>query len=544
MDKITVICHIFNEEYLLPFWLEHHSQIFDHGIIIDYCSTDRSQEIINKMCPEWKVITTKNKNEDGTPNFDAALVDLEVNEVENTIDGYKMCLTVTEFLIIGKDKSEFVNSLQKNKYYHVVSNSIMTTKQNNYPKNTAEFFFDINLICNSVSIRPGYRILHSSNACNYSVGRHDHSGGTPETNIYDNSFFILWAGYYPSNDKILDRKMQIQKNIPQSDKDRGRGFHHIVDLPELIKRYNSHLDFHINNNILNSDPNIVKAIQIACDNLKKNNIYYTELIVDSNWGENNILLENDINLLQNTDFEKDGYKIFNIENCNSFLQEFLKNEIKKVTQKDVNLSNYHNEITNDEHTTILNSMPYKKNSSSELKNFSEYLEVYISEILKEPIKIFNEDMWFRICRPSKFCNNDFNPCHRDVYLDFYRNIVNIYLPVVGSNENSSLKMHPGSHKWNENETMVTKGGAFFRNTNKKYSVDAIVASKLPLEMIRPNPTIEQIMLFSPYLIHGCSDNNNENETRISLEVRFIRNDANGEKQEENFNKFLKNRTWR
>jgi ectoine hydroxylase-related dioxygenase (phytanoyl-CoA dioxygenase family) len=122
--------------------------------------------------------------------------------------------------------------------------------------------------------------------------------------------------------------------------------------------------------------------------------------------------------------------------------------------------------------------------------------------------------------------------------------VNIYLPVVGSNENSSLKMQPGSHKWNENETMVTKGGAFFRNTNKKYSVDAIVASKLPLEMIRPNPTIEQIMLFSPYLIHGCSDNNNENETRISLEVRFIRNDANGEKQEENFNNFLKNRSWR
>jgi hypothetical protein len=33
---ITVISHIFNEEYLLPFWLEHHRTIFDHGIIIDY----------------------------------------------------------------------------------------------------------------------------------------------------------------------------------------------------------------------------------------------------------------------------------------------------------------------------------------------------------------------------------------------------------------------------------------------------------------------------------------------------------------------------
>lgn len=153
-------------------------------------------------------------------------------------------------------------------------------------------------------------------------------------------------------------------------------------------------------------------------------------------------------------------------------------------------------------------------------------------------------MWFRICRPREIGDNDFNPCHRDVYLDFYRNIVNIYLPVVGSNSNSSLKIQPGSHKWNENETMVTKGGAFFKHTDKKYSVDAIVASKKPLEMVHPNPEINQIMLFSPYLIHGCSDNANENETRISLEVRFIRNDEKGQKQEEDFREFLKVRNWR
>jgi len=92
--------------------------------------------------------------------------------------------------------------------------------------------------------------------------------------------------------------------------------------------------------------------------------------------------------------------------------------------------------------------------------------------------------------------------------------------------------------------MVTKGGAFFKYINKKYSVDAVVASKRPLDMIRPDPQIDQMMLFSPYLIHGCADNSNENETRISLEVRFIRNDATGEKQEADFNEFLKVRNWR
>ena len=63
-------------------------------------------------------------------------------------------------------------------------------------------------------------------------------------------------------------------------------------------------------------------------------------------------------------------------------------------------------------------------------------------------------------------------------------------------------------------------------------------------MICPNPNINQIMLFSPYLIHGCSNNNNDNITRISLEMRFIKNDEKGLKQEFEFNKFLKIRDWR
>ena len=537
-SKITVISHVFNEEYLLPFWLEYHSQIFDHGIIIDYCSTDRSVEIINKICPNWVVVKTKNLNENGKPNFKAQLVDLEVNEIETTIDGYKMCLNTTEFLIINREKSDFINSLQKNKYYCTPIYSIMTTKHNNFPKNASEFFNDINLICKADSLR-GNRILHSSPSCNYSLGRHHHAGPT-ENNIHPTDFFLLWCQYYPCNDKMLERKLQIQNNIPQSDKDMGAGFQHIVNYPELKRRYNVALKQHIDTN----ECNMINAIKFTCDSFKKNNIYYTELIVDSNWGEDIILLDNDVNLLKNTDFDDCGYKNFNIENFNDFLQELVKNEIKKVTQKNINISNYHNEINNEEHSAILNAMPYKKNSSSEIKNFSEYLEGCISRILGEPIKIFNDDLWFRICRPREIGDNDFNPCHRDVYLDFYRNIVNNYLPVVGSNENSSLKIQPGSHKWNENETMVTKNGAFFRHTNKKYSVDAIVASKKPLEMVHPNPEINQIMLFSPYLIHGCSDNANENETRISLEVRFIRNDEKGQKQEEYFREFLKLRNWR
>jgi ectoine hydroxylase-related dioxygenase (phytanoyl-CoA dioxygenase family) len=52
------------------------------------------------------------------------------------------------------------------------------------------------------------------------------------------------------------------------------------------------------------------------------------------------------------------------------------------------------------------------------------------------------------------------------------------------------------------------------------------------------------MLFSPYLIHGCSDNANSNITRFSLEIRFIKDNKESKEQEENFNQFLKIRNWR
>lgn len=49
--SLTVISHFYNEEYLLPWWLNHHKNIFDNGILINYGSTDKSVEIIKSICP-------------------------------------------------------------------------------------------------------------------------------------------------------------------------------------------------------------------------------------------------------------------------------------------------------------------------------------------------------------------------------------------------------------------------------------------------------------------------------------------------------------
>lgn len=539
---ITVISHIFNEEYLLPFWLEHHMNIFDHGIIIDYCSTDRSVEIIHKHCPNWEIIKTRNLNADGSPNFKADDVDREVSNIESRIHGYKICLNTTEFLCLTKPKKEILNILSANLYYCIKMHHIMNKKQNFYPKNAVDFFKGIELIGFAPS--RGHRILHSDNYLNYTVGRHSHNTNNHENNIYNHElFFILWARFYPCNKNIFERKLQIQQNIPQSDKDASRGYHHITNLKNLQNDYNVDLTTNVSN-IQDYIPYITKGIADACQIIQKNNIHYSELLVDSKYGEDYVMLDKDINLLQKTDFDNVGYKIFDIPPFNDLMQRFIQNKILFITKKEISLENYHNVIAEEEHTAILNSMPYKKDIYPDIKEFSDYLEKTVSEILGESVKIFNDDLWFRICRPSNINNNDYNPCHRDVYLDFYRNIVNIYLPVAGSNEKSSLTVASGSHKWSESDTMVTSGGAHFKTQNKKYSVDAIVASKMPIEMIRPNPSISQLMLFSPYLIHGCAENNNENMTRISLEVRFIINDENGKKQEAEFNSFLEKRNWR
>ena len=91
--KKTILCHFRNEEWMLPWFLNHHKQMFDHGIMIDYHSTDNSRAVIKKICPDWEIVTSRN------PDFQADNIDTEVNDIERDIDGWKICLNVTEQLI-------------------------------------------------------------------------------------------------------------------------------------------------------------------------------------------------------------------------------------------------------------------------------------------------------------------------------------------------------------------------------------------------------------------------------------------------------------
>src|SRR5262249_53188540 len=104
--RLTVLCHFRNEETYLPYWLRHHTRLFDHGILIDYHSTDRSVEIIRTVAPTWEVRATRNEQ------FHSVSIDLEVMDIEQAISGWKMCLNVTEF-VMQENLRQFVAEFER-----------------------------------------------------------------------------------------------------------------------------------------------------------------------------------------------------------------------------------------------------------------------------------------------------------------------------------------------------------------------------------------------------------------------------------------------
>lgn len=221
--KTTVIIHIYNEEYLLPFWLNHHKDIFDDIVIIDYKSTDKSIEICKNICPKCKIITTRNDY------FEAIEIDKECMDIENGIEGIKIILNVTEFLFcINPVKEIFLNMSTP------ISISIKCfspySNANYIVQNNCELFS--NLLNDDVRFHQDRftRQLHNYSNGSYTLGRHSTNNPTISTN----EVFIIWLGYYPMNDDLINRKLQIQQNIPQSDKDKGYGFHHLFTLDKLM----------------------------------------------------------------------------------------------------------------------------------------------------------------------------------------------------------------------------------------------------------------------------------------------------------------------
>jgi len=203
--KTTILSHIYNEEQLLPLWLEHHNKYFDRGIIVDFASTDNSRKIIAKY-PKFEVYDSS------IEMFDAAALDKMMIEFEKEIKGTRIVLNTTEFLlgnphVAKKDLYIPSVSLVNMESDPAFDWSKQFYEQRNYGISFEEYF----------SYRRA-RVL-AQNLPNYPLGRHfEH--------IDSNNFLIVHVGDCLVNQKMIDRKLQIQYKIPESDKMKNLGGQH------------------------------------------------------------------------------------------------------------------------------------------------------------------------------------------------------------------------------------------------------------------------------------------------------------------------------
>jgi len=220
----TIISHFYNEEYLLPWWLEHHKKHFDFGLLINYASTDRSVEIIKDICPDWAIVDSINQM------FDAKLCDEEVMTYEQGLKGWKVAINVTEFLVGNFDIMNDVAD-QEIKIPCVAMIDEDPSQVPVYSKPLIEqkkFGIDFT---RSTIIRPPKiyrrpRCIHNKNNVKYNLGRHYTSYDTDQLKI-------LWYGYSPYTEQLKKRKLQIQYKIPELDKMRGFGGEHLVNSNDL-----------------------------------------------------------------------------------------------------------------------------------------------------------------------------------------------------------------------------------------------------------------------------------------------------------------------
>tara|TARA_A100001015_G_scaffold59990_1_gene66182 strand:- start:6051 stop:6896 length:846 start_codon:yes stop_codon:yes gene_type:complete len=256
------------------------------------------------------------------------------------------------------------------------------------------------------------------------------------------------------------------------------------------------------------------------------------------FGNDEILLNHQDNLLEKTSFNKKGYGIVKLsksvsfKNIKTLVENIIKKKIKKYTRKDLKkfkLEKYHKFIDLKNHYKIVKTI--SKGIEFQKKFSRKKIETLLSEILSINVSTLNKKFknknhkyyldpkkfFLRIVRPNK---NDFNPPHRDAYFDNHANGVNIYIPVAGSNRKSSLPVFPKSHRINEKNVFRTKLNSKFNN--QKFSVPLIIRTKPKINLTRPNPKYGQMMIFSSNLIHGGGINDNKDITRFSIELRFWR----------------------
>jgi hypothetical protein len=232
-ERLTVICHFRNEEVYLPYWLAHHTRLFDHGILLDYGSTDRSAAIIRELAPHWEVRPSRNRE------FHSLAIDAEIMDVERGVPGWKMCLNVTEF-VLHHDLHEYLDEFAA---LHPGAAGVVTTgfilqdrpEQLGVPLTAAPLWEQRHFGCPEPDPGDGGlvgrgRLLHRAPDGRYGPGRH--SNGVSD--LREPPLYLFWYGWCPLALKV-QRNCDTAPRVPESDRRRGWGRHHLLGEAELLE---------------------------------------------------------------------------------------------------------------------------------------------------------------------------------------------------------------------------------------------------------------------------------------------------------------------
>lgn len=224
--KKTVISAFRNEEYLLPWWLKHHKKMFDHGIMINCDSNDNSVNIIKDICPDWEI------RDSIFDVFGAYQNDIEVEEIEKSVVGWRIFLNTTEFLM--GDMS--LLDKQSNPHpigYQIPAMVMVDNEPDNLPDQKRDIIdqkrYGIHYNEDGFRIRRA-RLLHDKDGHKYTLGRHYEPYNTED-------FILLWYGWSPFNEETIKRKVNIQNRIPKEDFSRGFSLEHRISVEELNNQY-------------------------------------------------------------------------------------------------------------------------------------------------------------------------------------------------------------------------------------------------------------------------------------------------------------------
>jgi|SRR5262245_24349255 len=231
--QLTVVCQFRNEEVYLPYWLRHHTRLFDHGVLLDYGSTDGSVEIIRRLAPTWEVRPSRNAK------FDVLGVDAEIMDVEREFSGWKMSLNVTEFLL-HHDLNEFLDEFEA---CHPGASGLVTTgfiiqdmpEQLDIPLTGKDLWWQRHFGCPEpdpcfkewVSRR---RLLHRASHGNYLPGRHENLVSRIQNPVLN----LFWYGWCPLTLK-LKRNQSTRPMLAEDDLKRGWYSHHAFTERQVIE---------------------------------------------------------------------------------------------------------------------------------------------------------------------------------------------------------------------------------------------------------------------------------------------------------------------